>query len=183
MAINLCRNDPKRIVPNVREAYKTNVLLAGGLGKKQLELIMLLQRQAQLPQVRFDEQANQAVRANNEAVVAQESDAPPKGGNIAKYTEISGSDKSSSCSEFTMIKFTGDKGMDFVALQLSLDFEGMNPGVKPIEAPAAPTGAATDNNAPAEDTNAGANARKAPRCAMLLSRLPQPLVGAALKCK
>ena len=39
MAVNLCRHDPKRFVPHVRQVYKTHVLLAGGIGKRQAELI------------------------------------------------------------------------------------------------------------------------------------------------
>ena len=39
MAVNLVRHDPKRFIPAVREVYKSHVLLAGGLGKKQNDLI------------------------------------------------------------------------------------------------------------------------------------------------
>ena len=123
MAINLCRHDPKRFVPLVRKVYRDNVLLAAGKGKRMNDLIAKLQAQAQLPQVKFDETANQAVRQNNAAVIERNEDAPTKGGNIAKYTELSGSDKTGSCSEFTMIKYQGTTGDDFVALQLALDFE------------------------------------------------------------
>ena len=54
--------------------------------------------------------------AKNEAV-------PARGGNIAKYSEITGDDKTSSCKEYTMVKFEGTTGEEFVALQLALDFE------------------------------------------------------------
>ncbi len=73
--------------------------------------------------VKFDGQANDAVRQNNVAVIDKNEDKPTQGGNIAKYSELSGDDKSASCFEFTMPKFQGTTGEQFVALQLALDFE------------------------------------------------------------
>lgn len=55
MAINLCRFEPKRFVPHVRQAYANNILLSAGKGKKMTELIAKLQAQAQLTQVKFEE--------------------------------------------------------------------------------------------------------------------------------
>ena len=123
MGINMCRHDPKRFVPHVRKVYRDNILLSAGKGKKMTELIAKLQAQAQLTQVRFEGQANDACRQNNADVIAKDEEAPTLGGNIAKYTEITGSDKTSSCAEYTMVKFTGTTGEEFVALQLALDFE------------------------------------------------------------
>ena len=54
MGINLCRHDPKRFVPHIRQVYKDNVLLRAGLGKKQNELIAKLQAQPALNAVIFD---------------------------------------------------------------------------------------------------------------------------------
>ena len=54
MGINLCRHNPKRFVPYVRKVYKEHVLLAGGLGKKQTELIAKLNSQDGLNSVKFD---------------------------------------------------------------------------------------------------------------------------------
>ena len=153
MGINLCRHNPKRFVPYVRNVYKNHVLLAGGLGKKQTELIARLNSQDGLNSVKFDAQANEACHANNQAVIDKEEETPTKGGNIAKYSELSGGDKSSSCHEFTMVKYTGSTGEDFVALQLAVDFEGMNEGVKQPEAPVTETAPAAEINA-----DAGANA-------------------------
>ena len=42
MAVNLCRHDPKRFVPHVRKAYRDNILLNAGKGKKMNELIARL---------------------------------------------------------------------------------------------------------------------------------------------
>jgi len=53
----------------------------------------------------------------------KDEEAPALGGNITKFTELSGADKSTSCAEYTMVKFTGTTGEEFVALQLALDFE------------------------------------------------------------
>ena len=133
MAINLCRHDPKRFAFQVKKLYKEHVLLRGGLGKKMPELLARLQSQEQLRPVRFDAQANDAAQQNNAAVIEKNEDKPTKGGNIAKYTEISGGDKTSTCKEFTMVQFEGSTGEEFVALQLALDFEGMNEGAKQPE--------------------------------------------------
>lgn len=123
MAINLCRFDPKRFAPHIRKVYRDNILLSAGKGLKMTELIAKLQAQAQLTQIKFDAQANDACRQNNAAIIEKDEEAPALGGNIAKFSEISGGDKSSSCAEYTMVKFTGTTGEEFVALQLALDFE------------------------------------------------------------
>jgi len=123
MGINLCRHDPKRFVPHVRKIYKDHVLLKGGLGKRMNDVIAKLQAQQTILPVRFDQQANDACRQNNTDVLAKNEVAPTLGGNIAKYSEITGSEKESTCSEFTMVKFEGSTGEEFVALQLALDFE------------------------------------------------------------
>mmetsp|Transcript_22389 Transcript_22389/g.27539 ORF Transcript_22389/g.27539 Transcript_22389/m.27539 type:complete len:234 (-) Transcript_22389:99-800(-) len=123
MAINLCRFDPKSFVPYVRQAYKDHVLLKAGSGKKMNDLIAKLQATPSLKQVTFDEQASEAVRENNKAVIAKAEAKPTKGGNIAKYNEIKGGDNTSSCAEFTFPQFEGTTGQQFIALQLALDFE------------------------------------------------------------
>lgn len=128
MAINLCRHDPKGFVPHVRRLYKEHELLKGGLGKNMNELIQRLNTQEQLRPLKFDATCNEAVRAVN--AERANDDAPVKGGNIAKYSEISGADKAGSCKEFTMIKYDGQCGIEFVALELALDFEGLNEGAK-----------------------------------------------------
>lgn len=56
-------------------------------------------------------------------MIERNEEAPALGGNIAKYSELTGGDKSASCAEYTMVKFTGCTGEEFVALQLALDFE------------------------------------------------------------
>ena len=142
MGINLCRHDPKRFIPIVKRLYKENVLLAKGQGKKMNELVAKLTAQQPLSPVRFDQQANQACRDNNAAVIEKDEQNPTLGGNIAKFTELSGQDKSAVCSEFTMLKFPGSTGDEFVALQLALDFEGLNSGAKKDGAEASATAAA-----------------------------------------
>lgn len=59
-------------------------------------------------------------------MIEKNEEVPTQGGNIAKFSEISGGDKATSCHEFTMVKFTGTTGEEFVALQLALDFEDFN---------------------------------------------------------
>ena len=57
-----------------------------------------------------------------------------------------------------MVKYTGSTGEDFVALQLALDFEGMNEGAKKPEAPVAEgtTTVPEINAEPAAQTGANA---------------------------
>lgn len=136
MAINLCRHDPKRFVPHVRAVYKDHVLLKG-VGTKMNDLIAKLQATAPLTVVRFDGQANEAARQNNTEIVDKNEDVPTKGGNIAKLTALSGEDKTGSCFEFTMPKFEGSTGIEFVALQLALDFEEFEKPKEHKDAPAA----------------------------------------------
>lgn len=100
--------------------------------------------------VSFDDEANQAVRQNNTAVIEMNEDKPTQGGNITKYSEIKGNDSASVCSEFTMPQFDGSTGTEFVALQLALDFEDFE-GVaaaknNPAEAKDATSGDAPDKS-------------------------------------
>lgn len=171
MAINLCRHDPKRFVPHVRAVYKDHVLLNKGAGKKMNDLIAKLQSQAPLRPVRFDGQANDAVRQNNLAVVAADEAAPKKGGNIAKYNQLVGSDKTSSCREFTMPQFEGSTGFEFVSLQLALDYEAFD-APKPEGAPKAKDAAAEpkanameEGSAPDKGQTEAKPAAKAPTAA------------------
>lgn len=126
----MCRHDPKRFQYWVKQVYKEHVLLRGGLGKREKELLAKLNTQEQLRAVKIDSQASEACRQNNQAVVDKEEAAPTKGGNIAKFTELSGGDKAASCYEFTMAQFEGSRGEEFIALQLALDFEGLNESTK-----------------------------------------------------
>ena len=126
MGVNLCRNDPKRFVYWVKQVYKEHVLLRGGLGKKMNELVAKLNSMEQLRPVKIDVTCNDACRQNNATVVEKGEVAPTKGGNIAKYSELSGGDKAPFAFEFTFAQFEGTRGEEFVALQMALDFEGMN---------------------------------------------------------
>ena len=114
-----------------------------------------------MPAVKFDAQCNEACRNNNAAVIEKNEDQPTLGGNVAKYTELSGQDKSAGCSEFTMVKFTGTTGEQFIALQLALDFEGMNEGSKDKLAPADPSKAPESDIAAAGEAAASTNAMDA----------------------
>ncbi len=49
-------------------------------------------KKKQLPQLKFSEMANQAVKENNAVVVSKGEEEPTKGGNIAKYSELAGAD-------------------------------------------------------------------------------------------
>ena len=62
MAINLCRFDPKRFVPLIRQVYKEHPELAKGKGKDMAGLSQALSTTTDLGQVVFDAQANEAAR-------------------------------------------------------------------------------------------------------------------------
>ena len=62
MAINICRHDPKKFSYWVKMAYKDHVLLKGGLGKKQNELVAKLNSMEPLRAVKIDSSATEAVR-------------------------------------------------------------------------------------------------------------------------
>ena len=123
MAINLCRFDPKRFVPLIRQVYKEHPELAKGKGKDMAGLSQALSTTTDLGQVVFDAQANEAARQNNAEQVAKAEAEPTKGGNVAKLTELSGEEKSEKADEFTMVKFEAADPMIFVATQLALDWE------------------------------------------------------------
>ena len=67
--------------------------------------------------------ANQACRENNTDRINANEDVPTKGGNMVKYSKITGQDKYSECEQYTMVKFDGDDAMEFVALELAMDWE------------------------------------------------------------
>lgn len=149
MAINLCRHDAKRFVPHVRKVYKEHVLLRAGAGKRMNDLIAKLQAAPSMSPCRFEPQANEACKQNNADIIAKDEAAPALGGNIAKFTELSGSDKTGSCHEYTMVKFEGTTGEEFIALQMALDFEDFEGAKKPlagetVEQPAAEIQAAEE---------------------------------------
>jgi len=90
-------------------------------------------------------------------VIEKNEEVPALGGNIAKYSELSGSDSSGSCAEFTMVKFTGTTGEEFVALQLALDFEDFKgTQAKKDEADKAATDAANKLDAAGADNKPAA---------------------------
>jgi hypothetical protein len=162
MAVNLCRHDPKRFVPHVRKVYKEHVLLRAGAGKKMEDLIAKLKVTETMGPIRLDQQANEACRQVNADIIAKDEAAPALGGNIAKYSELSGGDKADTSHEFTMVKFEGTTGEEFIALQMALDFEDFE-GAKKAKAPEAAQPAEAVAEAEAEvagDKSSGEEAKK-----------------------
>ena len=112
-AINLCRFEPKRFIYHVKDVAKNHELAKN---KDTKDLIKVLQQNERLNQVKFDEQANEAVRKNNAAIIAKNEAIPTKGGNIDAYNTVVGSEKTSLCEEYTMCQFEGSSAQDFIAL-------------------------------------------------------------------
>jgi type 1 fimbria pilin len=69
------------VVP-VKEVAATHALAKG---KDTKDLILFLQKCERLTQVRFDDQANAAVRKNNATVIDKNEDVPTQNGNIEVY--------------------------------------------------------------------------------------------------
>lgn len=90
-------------------------------------------------------------------MIEKNEDVPTQGGNIAKFSEISGGDKSTTCHEFTMTKFTGTTGEEFIALQLALDFEDFNGKNADNPDAAAPKDAAAPEEANADSAAAASS--------------------------
>ena len=122
MAINICRVNPKHFAPIVRDTAATHQLAKAVPPATVKALIIHLQKCEALGYVSFDDQCNQACRKNNALIIEKEEEVPTKGGNIICYNEIVGSDKTTSCSEYTMCKYEGSSANEFVALELILDW-------------------------------------------------------------
>ena len=73
-----------------------------------------------------DSQGYNCVRANNNALIKSGAKISTlvKGGNVEAYSKATGMDQTSFCAEFTMCKWEGTAGEDFIALQLILDWAG-----------------------------------------------------------
>ena len=118
-AINLCRFDPKRYAPIVREVYKKNQeneLLKDAKNMDSLIKKLTAKLAEPLGQLVIDDLASKACKQNNQEKIDLNQDIPTKGGNIFKYNQLVGQDKFSSCDEYTMVKFEGDDAMEFVGL-------------------------------------------------------------------
>ena len=86
----------------------------------------------------MDDQAIRACRENCKEVCALEEAVPKKGGNIERYAQLSGAAtavQAENQAEYTFCKFEGETGEEFIALQLLLDWEGMNEGTPARSSP------------------------------------------------
>ena len=119
MAINLVRHEPKTYGIAAIIKAKDHPL-AKKLKKGTLE--KFLKECPPLPIVRFEDQANLACRKNNEAKVALAEAKPTQGGNTEAYVETIGDDKTALCEEYTMCQYMGDNALEFVGLELLLDW-------------------------------------------------------------
>ena len=119
-AINLVRHNPKTYGLAALNAGMTHVL-AKKIKKGDLE--SFLKKCPPLPLVRYEDEALQAVRKNNEAIIALAEATPTKGGNITAYNEVIGSDKTSACEEYTMCQYMSDSAWEFVGIAMLLDWD------------------------------------------------------------
>ena len=114
MALNLIRSNPKDFG---EEAVKLAMVhpLCRKLPKDPI-LQHLRKKQQPVPQVRFEDQAIQAVRKNNEAKRSLAEAVPTRNGNIDVYAELIGSDKTAICEEYTMCQYEGDNALEFFGI-------------------------------------------------------------------
>ena len=104
-AINMCRRDPSRFVPYVREAAKHPSLKKTVPEDVVKNLISYLKKAEHLKPVYFDDQAQEAVRKNNKEKIALNQAEPELHGNVEAYVAIAGDEKKDSVEEFTIFKW------------------------------------------------------------------------------
>jgi len=75
------------------------------------------------PQITLDVNASKACRATNEIAIDKNEDVPAKGGSIAQFAELQVDQRNNECEEYTMVKFESQDAMEFVALELAMDWE------------------------------------------------------------
>ena len=119
LSINLLRNDPRSFIPTVQRVNKKK-LVNGSKGLR--TIIQALKSMNKVPSVKFDEDANKAVRKNNKAICDIPSYSPPEdAGNLEKLREIIGEELSGA--ETTFYNYWSKSAEEFVALLLYKDFD------------------------------------------------------------
>ena len=84
-------------------------------------IINMLKSMAKISTVKFDNEANAAVRANNTEICKKAEDAPEEGSNITKLNEMTG--RETAGAEASFYNFEGSSAEEFVALLLYKDFD------------------------------------------------------------
>ena len=121
MAINLARAQPAKFARVVQDVKKANQLAQSVTGTKQL--LHHLEKMAPLPPVSYDMRAAQACKQNNERVCTMAE--VEEGGNMALYHQITG--ETHVCEDYTMKQWTSTDGLQFVALQMIMNWGRMGP--------------------------------------------------------
>jgi hypothetical protein len=76
-----------------------------------------------IPSLVFDNEANAAVRENNEDIRTRAEDAPAEGGNIAKLDQKTGSSRRAKAKEASFFKYQGSSAEELVSILLVKDFD------------------------------------------------------------
>ena len=84
-------------------------------------IINMLKSMTKVTTVKFDNEANAAVRENNTAICGKAEDAPEEGGNITKLNEMTG--REAAGTEASFFNYPGQSAEEFVALLLYKDFD------------------------------------------------------------
>ena len=123
MAINIFRANPPRWAPIIQDTYAKNPKLDT---KSQKDLIAAVKSMEKMPEIRFDDALNAAVRSNNVAVTTVDTKTPNEGGNVAALLAKDSSVKVLDCSEITMIEYLGSQADEFVTLVMIKCWENSN---------------------------------------------------------
>ena len=118
-AINMLRNNPRGFIPHVQRVHQKNLCKGS---KSMGAIIDKLKSMTKVTTVKFDEEANAAVRGNNAAICGREEDAPSEdGSNLTKLNEMTGREPCGA--EASFYNYTGSSAEEFVALLLYKDFD------------------------------------------------------------
>ena len=120
MAINMLRNNPKSFIPHIQRIYAKDLCKGS---KSQAVIVAKLKELSAMSTVKFDDQANAAVRANNEDIKSKAEDEPAEGGNLAKLAEMAGAGRDAKAKETSYYNYQGQSAEEFVALLLARDFD------------------------------------------------------------
>ena len=116
----MLRNNPKSYIPEVQRVYQKGLIKGSN---SMAAVINKLKTMESVNPLRFDAEANAAVRANNKDIIARAEVAPVTGGNIAKLDERIGSGRTAKAKEASFFKYEGSSAEELVSILLVKDFD------------------------------------------------------------
>lgn len=117
-AINMLRHNPRGFIPHVQRVHQKNLCKGS---KSMGAIIEVLKNMQKVSTVKFDDEANRAVRENNDAICQRAEDSPEEGGNQAKLNEITGREPCGG--EASIYNYSGNSAEELIAILLYKDFD------------------------------------------------------------